>query len=84
MGFKNLRHEGPSIDETKLWMPTTDITSRTPELLSATTRCDVCGTSDQVSGRPGTVLHAFVCRSKSCQHVSPTNGGLGFTFQGRN
>jgi hypothetical protein len=84
MGFKRLFHEGPSIDETKVYMPTTDIISKAPDLQSATARCGVCGTSDQVSGRPGTVLHAFICRNKACQTVSAANDGLGFTFQGRN
>lgn len=84
MGFKNLRHEGPSADETKLHFPKTGVLSKTPELLSATARCGACGTSDQLTGRPGTTVHAFVCRNSSCQMVSKANGDLGFTFQGRN
>jgi hypothetical protein len=49
-----------------------------PILLSATSRCGVCGTSDQHSGKPGTVLRQFTCRS--CNTTCIANNGVPFRF----
>lgn len=52
-----------------------------PQLLTATARCGRCGTSTVISGRPGTMIYTFTCRSCTTQNVCNDNG---FTFESRN
>ncbi len=55
----------------------------TPQNLSATARCNTCGTSTEIPGRPGQTIRSFECRT--CQTTSnQINDGRGFTFQGWN
>lgn len=49
-----------------------------PILMSATSRCGSCGTSDQHSGKPGSKLVSFRCRS--CRTNNLTNNGVPFEF----
>ena len=49
-----------------------------PILMTATTQCDHCGTSDIISGRPGTKIWGWECRT--CKTYCKANGGAGFTF----
>lgn len=49
-----------------------------PILMSATSRCGTCGTSDQHSGKPGSTMKKFTCRS--CRTVNLCNGGVPFRY----
>lgn len=49
-----------------------------PILMSATSRCGTCGTSDQHSGKPGSVMRHFTCRS--CNTRNLCNGGIPFKY----
>jgi len=61
---------------------TSPVVSSKPQLASATTRCDQCGTSDAISGRPGTFVRSLTCRS--CGNVCIVNGGRGYRFEVKN
>ena len=81
MGFKFRvnGHDGGSSDNRDLQGSIEQTTKQGhPILLSATSRCGVCGTSDQHSGKPGTVLRQFTCRS--CNTTCIANNGVPFRF----
>lgn len=63
-------------------IPVSPVISKNTDLASATARCSQCGTSFPLSGRPGTSVNSFKCRS--CGAVNIANAGIGFTFWGRN
>lgn len=75
--------DGPSADHETNRVPksrlrrTTTIT-KTPRLESATTVCGVCGTSDQITGRPGSSVKVFTCRC--CKTTTSVNDGRGYAF----
>lgn len=75
--------DGQSADDETKRVPVTRLRREgtivgTPKLGVARTRCDVCGTSDVISGRPGTTIREFTCRT--CKTTLKANGGVGFTF----
>lgn len=64
-------------------IPASPVISKNPYVASATSRCAHCGTSDQISGRPGSKMSGtFTCRS--CKRVNTINDGRGFEFAGQN
>lgn len=86
MGFKfghDGGRDGASSDHA-LWKGEVEQTTKQglPILGSAMARCGNCGTSTPLSGRPGTTLKDFRCRS--CKGINLCNGGLGFTFWSMN
>lgn len=63
-------------------IPASPVTSPAPYLASAMGRCGSCGTGHPMTGRPGTSVERFECRS--CKTINTANGALGFRFEGWN
>lgn len=86
-GSQVVGHDGFSADVSAGWTSVLKVTESpvlgTPFLLSATSRCDHCGTSDQHTGRPGSSIKGYMtCRS--CKGLCVINSGRGFEYAGRN
>jgi len=81
--FRVSGHDGGSSDNL---VPQGSIEQTTkqgrPILGSAIGRCGACGTSTPLSGRPGTTISHFTCRS--CKSRVLCNSGMGFTFWSMN
>jgi hypothetical protein len=79
-GTGNRDHDGASADPVKL-KPTK--AQGIPINLTASTRCEQCGTGEIFAGKPGSRITKFTCRT--CGFTPETiNNGTGFTYQSPN
>lgn len=83
MKFQAKGHDGKTADlPCKPNIPASPVFSKITWLHRAASQCGNCGTSDVISGRPGSGFERFECRS--CRAVNIANGGVPFTFWGEN
>lgn len=83
MSFHPKGHDGKTADlPGKPTIKKSPVISKNPYLARATSRCGNCRTSQQITGRPGTSVKEFICRS--CKTVNKANDGRGFTFEACN
>lgn len=79
-GTGNRDHDGASLTPVEL-KPTK--AQGQPVNVTASSRCEQCGTGDAYAGRPGGRITTFRCRS--CGHQTDMiNNGIGFTYQSPN
>lgn len=80
LGGNGRGYDGADAPSTKL---TPTKAQGQPVNVTASSRCDQCGTGDAYAGRPGGRITKFRCRS--CGHESDMiNYGIGFTYQSPN
>ena len=81
LGGNGRGYDGADAPSTKL---TPTKVQGNPINLTASTRCERCGTGDVFTGKPGSRIEKPVtCRS--CGHTPEwVNGGIGFTYQSPN